>query len=241
MESRNAADADLSLDELIGLEEAQGGGDEPPEWSGPTGGGDGGGPVVLPWWQNPVNILTTIVTVAILAGMVGWMVGDSGSDIEYNDVDRGFLQDMRVHHEQAVLMSFIYRTRPDTDPGLRTIARSIVVGQSLEVGRMIQLLREFGAAEINEDSASMLWMGMSATPGQMPGIATEDELEALGAATGSEADELFVALMSEHHLGGVEMAEFAVDNAANDEVLLFAQGMVDGQLAEIAEMEGQLD
>ncbi len=238
MESRTTADADLSLDDLIRLEEQHGGDDQPPE---PPNGGDDGAPIVLPWWQNPINIITMVVTAAIMAGLIGWMVGDSGSDTEYNDVDRGFLQDMRVHHEQAVLMSFIYRTRPDTDPGLRTIARTIVVGQSLEVGRMIQLLREFGEAEINEDSASMLWMGMSATPGQMPGIATEDELDALGAATGREADELFVALMSEHHLGGIEMAEFAVDNAENDEVLLFAQGMADGQLGEIAEMEGQLD
>lgn len=237
METRSTADPDLPLDELIRLEEQRDGGGDPPQ---PPSGGDGA-PVVLPWWQNPVNILTMIVTAAIIAGMIGWMVGDSGSDVEYNDVDRGFLQDMRVHHEQAVLMSFIYRTRPDTDPGLRTIARSIVVGQSLEVGRMVQLLREFDESEINEDSASMLWMGMSASPGQMPGIATEDELDALAAATGEEADELFVALMTAHHLGGVEMAEFAVDNAVNDEVLLFAQGMADGQLAEIVEMEGQLD
>ena len=242
MESRSSG-ADLSLDELVALEAMQDGQDPPPPDAGaPGSGGDGGdGAVVLPWWQNPVNIVTMVVTAAILAAMIGWLVGDSSNDPDYNDVDRGFLQDMRVHHEQAVLMSFIYRTRPDTDPGLRTIARSIVVGQSLEVGRMIQLLRDFGESEINPDSASMLWMGMSATPGQMPGIASEEELDELAASTGSEADELFVDLMSEHHIGGIEMAEFTADNGQNDEVVAFAAGMASAQLDEIAEMEGQLD
>jgi uncharacterized protein (DUF305 family) len=211
-----------------------------------NGGGDGGrgasdGVVVLPWWQHPVNILTMLVTVAILAGMVGWMVGDTGADIEHNDVDTGFLQDMREHHEQAVLMSFVYRTRPDAHPGLRTIARSIVVGQSLEVGRMIQLLRSFGESEIRDDDVSMLWMGMSATPGQMPGMATEDELDELAAATGGEADELFVSLMTEHHLGGIEMAEFAAENAESSEVIAMASSMAQGQRGEIAEMEGVLE
>ena len=241
MDARTS-DRDLSLDELIALDEMHSAQDPPPPGDGSDDGGQGGdGPIVLPWWQNPMNIITMVVTAAILAGMIGWLAGNSSNDPDYNDVDRGFLQDMRVHHEQAVLMSFIYRTRPDTDPGLRTVARSIVVGQSLEVGRMIQLLREFGESEVNTDSASMLWMGMSAAPGQMPGIASEAELDELAAATGREADVLFVELMSAHHLGGVEMAEFAVDNAENDEVIAFAAGMVSGQLDEIIEMEGQLD
>lgn len=235
--------SDLSLDDLVRLQEAA---SDPPPGPDRPGGGDGpepegGGVVVLPWWQHPVNIVTMIVTAAILAAMVGWMVGDSGAEIEYNDVDRGFLQDMRVHHEQAVQMSFVFLLRPDTDPGLRTIARSIVQGQSLEIGRMIQLLRSFGEDEVNPDSASMLWMGMSATPGQMPGIASDDELVELGGADGAEADELYVALMTEHHLGGIEMAEFAVDNAENDEVIAFAAGMIDGQRGEIVEMAGQID
>src|SRR5262245_17777789 len=75
--------------------------------------------IVLPWWQHPLNIITIVVTAALLAGMIGWMIGDSNSELAHNEVDTGFLQDMREHHEQAVYMSFVYYSLPDVDPGLR--------------------------------------------------------------------------------------------------------------------------
>lgn len=252
---------DLSLDQLVELQRRldAGGGDDGrdgvPRYGGGSGDGDGDhgddpdavvgssgtdDVVVLPWYQHPMNIMTLVVTAAIMAGMIGWMVGDSRSELQHNEVDTGFLHDMREHHEQAVQMSFIFRTRPDTDPGLRTIARSIIVGQSLEVGRMIQFLQSFGETEARDSEVSMLWMGMSAAPGQMPGMASQDELEQLGLAEGREADELFVRLMVEHHIGGVEMAEFAAENGENDRVTRMAAGMAAAQRDEILEITGQL-
>jgi len=242
---RTAADmSDLSLDQLVELERRA----AEAEAAGPDGDGEGGGDdntvrdtIVLPWWQRPFNIGVLVVTAAILAGMVGWMVGDSGARPAHNDVDTGFLQDMRVHHEQAVLMGFIYRSRPDIDPGLNTVARGIVVSQSLEVGRMIQMLRTLGETEANETGTSMTWMSMIAEENQMPGIASDDEIDQLAVAEGRAADELFVKLMTAHHLGGIEMADFAVEHAENDEVIKMAAGMAAGQRSEIAEMVGQLD
>jgi uncharacterized protein (DUF305 family) len=245
---RTAPDvSDLSLDQLVELErraaEAEaaersvggGGGDD----DGHSG-DDAGDSIVLPWWQRPFNIGVLVVTAAILAGMIGWMVGDSGSRPTHNEVDTGFLQDMRVHHEQAVVMSFIYRSRPDIDPGLNTIARDIVVGQSLEVGRMVQMLRTLGETEANETGTSMTWMDMVAEDQQMPGMASDAELEELGKAEGRAADEMFVELMTAHHLGGIEMAEYAIERAEYDEVVKMAAGMAAGQRSEIAEMVGEL-
>ncbi len=237
--------SDLSLDQIVELErraeqrDADGGddGDAPAEF----GGGGDDDEIVLPWWQHPMNIVTMVVTAAILAAMIGWMAGDNNSRTNHSDVDTGFLQDMRVHHEQAVLMSLIYRTLPDTDPGLRTIARSIVVGQSIEVGRMIQLLRDYGESEVNESDTSMQWMGMVGGQASMPGMATEDELEQLGRLQGREADELFVRLMSDHHIGGIEMAEFAAQDAKTDEVRLMAASMAEAQRGELVEMANQLE
>ena len=235
------ADADLTIDQRIGLERTDAGRNE-----GPTtkqSGADTGDvdDVVLPWWQHPVNIVTLLVTAAILAGMIGWMVGDSGAAIEHDEVDTGFLQDMRVHHEQAVLMGIIYRNLPETDPGLRTVARTIVTGQSIEIGRMIQLLRMFGEVEANETGTAMGWMGMATDVDDMPGMATDDELDRLGRLEGEAADELFVELMTEHHLGGIAMAEYAIANGVNGEVGEMATTMAAGQRAEIAEMVGLLE
>ena len=58
------------------------------------------------------------------------------------------------------------------------------------------------------------------------------------AGVGVEHDELFVELMREHHLGGVHMAEYAAEHAANDEVRAMATSMAKSQADEIAENLG---
>lgn len=197
--------------------------------------------LVLPWWQHPLNILTLLVSVALVAAMIGWLVGDSRAQPSGSDVDIGFLQDMREHHEQGVAMGFVFLALDDTHPGLRTEARSIVFGQGIEIGRMIQLLRDRDADESNQGDTSMTWMGMSAAVGSMPGIASDADLQALGDSSGDEADQRFVELMVAHHLGGVEMAQFAMANASDDEVRAMATSIVDGQLGEIITLQRLLD
>lgn len=204
------------------------------------GGGDVGDlddTIVLPWWQHPFNIAVIVVTAALLAGMVGWMIGDSGADRDAGAVDVGFLQDMREHHEQAVEMGYLYLSLDGTSPGLRTVARSIILGQGIEIGRMIQLLRDFGESEVNEGDTSMAWMGHPVPLGEMPGMATDAELDQLGAASGADADNLFVDLMVRHHEGGIGMAEYAADNASDPEVKAMATAIATGQREEITELE----
>lgn len=244
MDSRTGDRGELSFDQLMELErraEARAGGGD--DGGGTTDDGEGGdGVVVLPWWQHPVNIVTMVVTAAILAAMVGWMVGDHNGSLRHGEVDTGFLQDMRLHHEQAVFMGFVYRDLPGTDPEIRAVAASIVQGQSLEVGRMVQLLRSFGEDEARDlDDAAMTWMGMAADSTSMPGMASEEELQELIASSGQAADELFVRLMTEHHVGGIEMAEYAADRATNDEVRLMAASMASAQRSEIAELVALTD
>lgn len=244
MDSRTDDLGELSFDQLMELERraearaAAGGGDGTTDADdSDRGDGDDDDVIVLPWWQHPVNILTLVLTAAIMAAMIGWMIGGNSSRSPHNEVDTGFLQDMRLHHEQAIFMGFVYRDLPDTSPEIRAVAASIVQGQSIEVGRMIQLLREFGEDEARDlDETAMTWMGMVADATSMPGMASEAELDALIASSGAEADELFVELMIEHHEGGIEMAEFAIEQAGNDEVRLMAESMASSQRGEIAEL-----
>lgn len=196
--------------------------------------------LVLPWWQHPFNIVVLVVTAAILAGIAGWMVGDSNGELAHNEVDTGFLHDMREHHEQAVYMSFVYRSLPDIDAGLNIVAGSIIVGQSQDVGRMVQLLRMFGEPEANEGDTSMAWMGMPTDRGDMPGMASEADLDRLSASSGREADELFAELMIAHHQGGIHMADYASGNAESAEVREMAASMSRSQADEIAEIQREL-
>ncbi len=221
--------------------------DSPPSDDELVDGGTGAGDVdesdvvVLSWWQNPINIITMVVATALVAGMIGWLIADAGAEPDANDVDVGFLQDMRDHHDQAIQMSLIYLTRPDTAPGLRTVARSVLVGQGVDVGRMIQLLRDLDAPEAADSDEAMAWMGMPTPRDQMLGMATEEQLEQLGAASGADADRLFVELMSAHHQGGIHMAEFAATEAGNEEVREMAASLADSQADEILELQGQLE
>ncbi|CAN5811952.1 DUF305 domain-containing protein [soil metagenome] len=195
------------------------------------------GVIVLPWWQNPRNIVTLIVTTALLAGMAGWFVGRSSEDIDTSNVDVGFLQDMRVHHEQAVNMSFIYLDRPDIDPQLVVVADSILFGQSVEIGMMRQLLDDMGADGVGDPDDAMAWMGMSPmNENDMPGMATSAQLDELARSSGTDADALFGQLMSAHHQGGIDMSEFAAANAENGRVRQLAASWAVSQRDEIAEM-----
>ena len=239
---------ELSFDQLIELERranerGDGGGDLPTDDRDDSGDGESADPdVVLPWWQHPMNIVTLVVAAALIASMIGWMVGDGRSRPQYSSVDIGFLHDMRVHHEQAVYMSFVFRELPDTDPGIAVVAGSIIMGQSQDIGRMVQLLRSFGAPEAPDlQGQAMAWMSMPVPFEEMPGLASEDDLDALQDSSGRAADVLFTELMIAHHEGGIHMAEYAAENADNPEVRAMALSMAESQAGEIAELEGELD
>lgn len=196
--------------------------------------------LVLPWWQRPANIAIVLVATALIAGMIGWLIAESGHNVASSDVDVGFLQDMSDHHRQAVDMSFSFLSRPETDPQLQTVARGIIFEQSVEIGVMLQLLAGMDAPSSAEDGQSMAWMGHAMDAAEMPGMAAPEDLDRLAGAQGRAADELFVELMSAHHRGGIEMATAAAARAENADVERFAASWARNQQSEITELEGLL-
>ncbi len=105
---------------------------------------------------------------------------------------------------------------------------------------MIQLLRDMDAPTESEEGQAMAWMGMPGPASAMPGMATDDQVGALGESEGAEADELFVELMVAHHQGGIEMMDAALDGADNPDVRRYAEAWRRGQADEIVELEAQL-
>jgi uncharacterized protein (DUF305 family) len=177
-----------------------------------------------------------VVALCFLAGAAGWTVG-RGRPPGRGSTDVGFLYDMINHHHQAVAMSRTELFRGETQ-GATIFAEEILRFQSYEIGLMSQMLAEWGHAVEDPPEIAMAWMGHAVHPDAMPGMATPDELDRLEAASGREADALFLALMADHHAGAVDMAETAAREAADGDVRALADRMARAQRFEVRELLG---
>src|SRR5262245_23471993 len=210
----------------------------PPDDNPDSGGGGGGGSE--PWWHSPWRLALLGLALLFLGGAIGFaFTSHSSGSPGAGSVDVGFLQDMRYHHDQATQMSLAYLQKPaaEQDPALRTIAAEILLEQQLEAGAMVQLLHEYGQPEANESGTGMAWMSMPVPIAQMPGTATPENIAALKAASGRDADILFCKLMIAHHQGGLHMAEYAAGQAKESRVRDLATSMMKGQADEIVELQ----
>ncbi len=187
---------------------------------------------------SPGQHIAGVVALMFLAGSFGYFIGVRDDDVPPADsADIGFLYDMTAHHEQAVQLSMIELAK-DGDPSVQAFAREIVRSQSYEIGLMRMRLGMWGFDPAVREREPMAWMGMSVpSTDAMPGMADAAELEAFREADGSDADALFLALMSDHHAGGVAMAQDAARRADDDWVVDTAERMARIQASEIAEME----
>ncbi|WP_329050046.1 DUF305 domain-containing protein [Streptomyces violaceus] len=180
-------------------------------------------------------------TALVAAGAITYAVaGDDGGSRtpSAESADAGFARDMAVHHQQAVEMSYIVRDRTE-DEDVRRLAYDIAQTQANQRGMMIGWLDLWGLPKVS--SEPMAWMGMggmaSGEDGAlMPGMATNTELKKLGTLDGEQAEIFYLQLMTDHHKGGVHMAEGCVEKCAVGVEKRLAQGMVEAQQSEIGLM-----
>jgi uncharacterized protein (DUF305 family) len=179
-------------------------------------------------------VLATIALM-FLAGAAVFTWQQWANDPHPNAVDIGFADDMRTHHLQGVAMAQTY-LKGGTDPTLLQMANEIVLVQAGESRLLSQYLEDWGNPDTDLDTA-MGWMDMQPVPqDEQPGMATDEQLAELDAATDEELDDLFTQLMITHHRGGLHMAQYAVDHGHQPEVTDLAQAMVTTQTSEIGEM-----
>ncbi|TLQ46399.1 DUF305 domain-containing protein [Streptomyces marianii] len=183
--------------------------------------------------------------------------------------DAGFARDMAVHHQQAVEMSFIVRDRTQ-DEEVRRLAYDIANTQANQRGMLLGWLDLWKLPKVESGTGPMAWMeqahgedghgdgGHGGTSGNdthgsghggqrtgagavMPGMATQAELDQLAKASGKQAEVLFLQLMTDHHKGGVAMAEGCADLCTVPQEKALAQGMVDAQQSEMDLMADLLE
>ncbi len=180
------------------------------------------------------------------------------ADNRYSADDVKFMQDMILHHAQAVEMANLVASRTNTQ-AVKDIAGRINASQADEIEFMQGWLRERGetapdpasshaghmspAADYNAAShAHHAGMDHSAHAG-MPGMSSPEQMAALAAANGEAFDQMFLERMIAHHEGAVTMVAelLARPGSAYDPILSrFANDVTNEQQAEINRMTALL-
>lgn len=219
--------------------------DDAPAAPAPAPAGRGHGRAVLVVVTLAALVLGALAG-ALLARQPALTAAPEGS------VDAGFARDMQAHHAQAVDLAVLVRDR-STDEEVRTVALDILLTQQNQIGQMAGWLSTWGLPAA-ASGPPMAWMtgtehghGAAAAEGDaagyaaMPGWVSRADLARLTAATGAEADRLFLQLMIPHHQGGVEMAEYAVEHAQRPQVVALARNIVTSQERELTALQDMLD
>lgn len=195
-----------------------------------------------------VGLSVLLAVLSLLAGLVlGWALFGRGGFPLDGSAEAGFARDMQTHHGQAVEMSLLVNDR-STDPQIQILAKDIATSQQHQAGQMFAWVQLWGLSPTGSQP-SMAWMGSdhhgaTSASGEsvpMPGMASPADLARLKAATGVEADKIFLTLMIAHHRGGVEMADAVLARSDRSEVVTLARSMKIAQTSEISAMQQLLD
>ena len=159
----------------------------------------------------------------------------------HSPADTQFMQNMIMHHAQAVEMTALIDSHTE-NKDLRTLGARISRSQADE----IKFMKRWLTARDESTSPPMHHMpGMDMSSHQMlmPGMLSEKQMAALRKAKGQEFDKLFLRGMIQHHNGALIMVKELFDNAGagqDAELFNFVTDVDSGQRAEIRIMQTML-
>jgi uncharacterized protein (DUF305 family) len=122
----------------------------------------------------------------------------------HTPADTTFMQDMIVHHRQALTMTALVADRTERDD-LPVLAERITETQETEIDQIERWLTDRGEDVPEATEASAGGDAERAGHERMPGMATADQLDRLEEAQGDAFDRLFLDLMIAHHQGALTM------------------------------------
>ena len=162
----------------------------------------------------------------------------------YNDADVEFATHMIPHHAQAIEMVTLTDSRT-LDPEVKQLAESIRGAQSPEVETMVNWLTDWGE-EMPETSLDHANAGhdmddMESMDGDVPGMMSAGDMEALANASDAEFEDMWLEMMTEHHEGAIEMAKTEQAEGNYPDALSLAESIESAQAAEIDQITELLD
>ncbi|GAA0491532.1 DUF305 domain-containing protein [Streptomyces olivaceiscleroticus] len=163
-----------------------------------------------------------------------------------NDADVMFAQTMIPHHEQAVKMSRLAAGRAK-DAEVKDLAGKIEKAQGPEIEKMKSWLKAWGeptSPSGGTDHSSMPGMdhGSGGSEGTgMSGMMSDEDMEDLKAAKGTDFDKMFAKMMIDHHNGAIDMAKDEQKNGKNTTAKKLADDVVKAQSTEVEQLNKILD
>jgi uncharacterized protein (DUF305 family) len=131
--------------------------------------------------------------------------------------DFSFMQDMIMHHSQAVEMVGLMKSRT-TDPEIIEVGKRISISQGDEILFMKRWLAFYGKPVAEGDSMAGMDMDGGMDHGKMDmdvapmaGMLTPRQMAALRNAKGAAFDHLFLTGMIQHHTGALSMVKDLFD------------------------------
>ncbi len=170
------------------------------------------------------------------------------SESPYTDADVSFMQNMIVHHSQAVDMGVLIPDRSD-HKGVRLMGHRIAITQSSEIEMMRTWLKRRGKELEAPEGHGHHHGGHNASDADgddvpiMTGMLSAKQMRELAATKGKEFDRLFLSGMILHHQGALDMVEnlLVEDGAGEDtEMSEFLASIVADQSTEILRMQTML-
>ncbi|KRF21929.1 DUF305 domain-containing protein [Phycicoccus sp. Soil802] len=155
------------------------------------------------------------------------------------EADVRFMQDMIVHHAQAIVMVSLVQDRL-ADTQVRSLAARIADEQRPEIDAMAKWLEAKGEQVPPQAGNPELGSGTHDHAG-MPGMATQAQLRQLTAARGAEADRLWLTLMTAHHEGALRMVVQQHRDGTDDVVTQLGDEIHVTQSVQIGYMREMLD
>ena len=149
--------------------------------------------------------------------------GGAATDKSGNGIDRAFVADMIPHHESAVDMAMIAKSRGQSE-FVKDLADDIIRTQNAEIVTMQSI-----ATRLDEAGVKAQNLGV---PEHQMGM--DNDLAALRKA--DPFDREFIDMMIPHHQGAIRMARIALAKGANAKAKQLATAIIAAQAREINAM-----
>ena len=180
--------------------------------------------------MNPMHkrrnaAMLAIIVLAVAALAIAAFGGNQGRRADTgmpagNGVDAAFAEEMVAHHQSAVEMAMIARSRATTQ-FVKTLADDVIAAQTSEITKMRAIRADLPKPAGNRGT-DMRDMGMAVSPSML--------------RSARPFDRAFVDMMVPHHQGAIRMARIERDKGTNPGLRRIADAVVSAQAREIKAM-----